>query len=58
MDCDEDGLAWVVLTLARPMRVLAGQFVLLAVPGVEGFRVYSPAHDGRYLRCEHTWRVC
>lgn len=43
---DEDGLAWVVLQLARPMRFLAGQFVLVAVPGVEGFRAYSPAHHG------------
>lgn len=43
---DEDGLAWVVVNLDRPMRFLAGQFVLVAVPGVEGFRAYSPAHDG------------
>ncbi len=43
---DEDGLAWVVLKLDRPMRFLAGQFVLVAVPGVDGFRAYSPAHDG------------
>jgi toluene monooxygenase electron transfer component len=47
--CDEDGLAWVVLKLHRPMRFLAGQFVLVAVPGVEGFRAYSPAHDGAYV---------
>lgn len=43
---DEDGLAWVVLKLERAMRFHAGQFVLVAVPGVEGFRAYSPAHDG------------
>jgi toluene monooxygenase electron transfer component len=43
---DEDGLAWVVLRLQRPMQFLAGQFVLVAVPDVEGFRAYSPAHDG------------
>ncbi|RFP76164.1 hypothetical protein DY262_20530 [Hydrogenophaga borbori] len=43
---DEDGLAWVVLKLQRPMRFLAGQFVLVSIPGVEGFRAYSPAHDG------------
>lgn len=46
VECDADGLAWVVLKLDRPMRFHAGQFVLVAVPGVEGFRAYSPAHDG------------
>ncbi|WP_332816030.1 2Fe-2S iron-sulfur cluster-binding protein [Ramlibacter sp.] len=46
VDRDEDGLAWVVLKLQRPMRFHAGQFVLVAAPGVQGFRAYSPAHDG------------
>lgn len=44
---NEDGLTWVELELDRPMRFLAGQFVLVAVPGVAGYRAYSPAHDGQ-----------
>lgn len=44
---NDDGLTWVELTLDRPMRFLAGQFVLLAMPGVDGYRAYSPAHDGQ-----------
>lgn len=44
---NDDGLAWVEVELDRPMRFLAGQFVLVAVPGVEGYRAYSPAHDGQ-----------
>lgn len=43
---NDDGLTWVELGLDLPMRFLAGQFVLVAVPGVEGYRAYSPAHDG------------
>lgn len=42
-----DGLTWVDIALDRPMRFLAGQFVLIAVPGIEGYRAYSPAHDGQ-----------
>ncbi len=44
---NDDGLTWVELELDRPMRFLAGQFVLLSMPGVEGYRAYSPAHDGQ-----------
>ncbi|OOG53212.1 2Fe-2S iron-sulfur cluster binding domain-containing protein [Polaromonas sp. C04] len=44
---NDDGLTWVELELDRPIRFLAGQFVLVAVPGVEGYRAYSPAHDGQ-----------
>lgn len=44
---NDDGLTWVEIELDRPMRFLAGQFVLVAVPGVEGYRAYSPAHDGQ-----------
>lgn len=43
----EEGLGWVEVRLNRPMRFLAGQFVLVEVPGVEGFRAYSPTQDGR-----------
>lgn len=43
---NDDGLTWVELALDRPMRFLAGQFVLVSMPGVEGYRAYSPAHDG------------
>lgn len=46
VDCDEDGLAWVTLKLDEPIRFHPGQFVLVEVPGVEGFRAYSPAHNG------------
>lgn len=46
VDLDGDGLAWVVLKLDRPMRFHAGQFVLVSIQGIEGFRAYSPAHDG------------
>ena len=42
-----DGLTWVELALDRPMRFLAGQFVLVSMPGVQGYRAYSPAHDGQ-----------
>ncbi|AQV94095.1 hypothetical protein BJN34_09360 [Cupriavidus necator] len=48
---NDDGLAWVDIELDRPMRFLAGQFVLVAVPGVEGYRAYSPAHDGQDVSC-------
>jgi toluene monooxygenase electron transfer component len=41
-----EGLTWVEIELDRPIRFLAGQFVLVAMGGVEGFRAYSPAHDG------------
>lgn len=44
---NDDGLIWVELALDRPMRFLAGQFVLVSMPGVEGYRAYSPAHDGQ-----------
>jgi toluene monooxygenase electron transfer component len=44
---NDDGLAWIELELDRPMRFLAGQFVLLSMPGVKGYRAYSPAHDGQ-----------
>lgn len=44
---NDDGLTWVDIDLDRPMRFLAGQFVLVAMPGVEGYRAYSPAHDGQ-----------
>jgi len=44
---NDDGLTWIDLALDRPMRFLAGQFVLLSMPGVEGYRAYSPAHDGQ-----------
>lgn len=44
---NDDGLTWVEIELDRPMRFLAGQFVLVAMAGVEGYRAYSPAHDGQ-----------
>lgn len=44
---NEDGLTWVDIDLDRPMRFLAGQFVVVSVPGVQGYRAYSPAHDGQ-----------
>ncbi len=44
---NDDGLTWVELELDRPMRFFAGQFVLVSMPGVEGYRAYSPAHDGQ-----------
>ena len=44
---NDDGLTWVELALDRPMRFLAGQFVLVSMSGVEGYRAYSPAHDGQ-----------
>lgn len=44
---NDDGLAWVELALDRPMRFLAGQFVLVSMAGVQGYRAYSPAHDGQ-----------
>lgn len=46
---NDDGLTWVELGLDRPMRFLAGQFVLVSMPGVEGYRAYSPAHDGQHV---------
>ncbi|MCC2677012.1 MAG: hypothetical protein K0R58_3959 [Ramlibacter sp.] len=44
---NDDGLTWVELALDRPIRFLAGQFVLVSMPGVQGYRAYSPAHDGQ-----------
>lgn len=44
---NDDGLTWIELELDRPMRFLAGQFVLVSIPGVKGYRAYSPAHDGQ-----------
>lgn len=41
-----DGLAWVEIELDTPMQFLAGQFVLLRIDGVDGYRAYSPATDG------------
>lgn len=42
----DEGLTWVELELDSPLRFLAGQFVLLSMSGIKGFRAYSPAHDG------------
>jgi toluene monooxygenase electron transfer component len=44
---DGDGLAWVEIELDRPMSLLAGQFVLLSLPGIAGWRAYSPAQSGQ-----------
>lgn len=41
-----EGLTWIELELQRPMRFHAGQFVLVAIEGVEGWRAYSPATAG------------
>jgi toluene monooxygenase electron transfer component len=41
-----DGLAWVEITLDRPLGFLAGQFVLIGVEGIDGHRAYSPATAG------------
>jgi toluene monooxygenase electron transfer component len=41
-----EGLSWIEIELDRAMRFHAGQFVLVAMDGVEGFRAYSPAQDG------------
>lgn len=45
-----EGLSWIEIELDRSMRFHAGQFVLVAMDGVEGFRAYSPAHDGAAVR--------
>ena len=42
-----DGLAWVEITLDRPLTFLAGQFVLLGLEGIAGHRAYSPATHGQ-----------
>lgn len=44
-----EGLCWIEIQLDRPMCFHAGQFVLLSMEGVEGFRAYSPAHDGNWV---------
>lgn len=44
---EADGLVWVELELDSPIRFLAGQFVLVSMPSVDGYRAYSPAHDGQ-----------
>lgn len=44
---NEDGLTWVEINLSEPISFLAGQFVLIAAPGVDGYRAYSPAECGR-----------
>jgi toluene monooxygenase electron transfer component len=41
-----EGLTWIELELQRPMRFHAGQFVLVGVEGIEGWRAYSPATAG------------
>lgn len=46
---DTQGLAHVQLNLSSPITFLPGQFVLIAMNGVEGFRAYSPAHDGKQV---------
>ncbi|AEC20999.1 CDP-6-deoxy-delta-3,4-glucoseen reductase [Pusillimonas sp. T7-7] len=46
---DTQGLAHVRVNLSSPIDFLPGQFVLLAMDGVEGFRAYSPAHDGKHV---------
>lgn len=46
---DTQGLAHVQVSLSSPITFLPGQFVLIAMDGVKGFRAYSPAHDGRQV---------
>jgi toluene monooxygenase electron transfer component len=41
---DADGLSRVQLQLDEPLNFLPGQFVLVSLPGVEGYRAYSPDH--------------
>lgn len=43
---DADDLVWVELALDRPMALHPGQFVVLALDGVPGWRAYSPAQAG------------
>jgi toluene monooxygenase electron transfer component len=43
---DADGLVWVEIALDRPMALQPGQFVLLAMDGIAGWRAYSPAQSG------------
>jgi len=43
----EDGLAWVEIELDEPMQFHAGQFVLLGMEGIDGYRAYSPATYGK-----------
>lgn len=43
---DADGLSRVQLQLDAPLTFLPGQFVLVSLAGVEGYRAYSPDHYG------------
>jgi len=47
---DGDGLAWVNLISGTPINFLPGQFFLISVPSVVGFRAYSPAQSGQTSR--------
>lgn len=47
----DDGLAWVEIELDKPMQFLPGQFVLLGIEGIQGYRAYSPATGGQSSQC-------